>query len=84
MKGVNVVFTQQCHLARSTVRLSQIKDVNFILKHTLIRAITCLVKTPIKMLIPILALQMNNLRFIILPYFLSAVSASLHIHLPSR
>ena len=35
--------------------LSQIKDVNFILKHTLIRAITCLVKTPIKMLIKILA-----------------------------
>lgn len=46
--------------------LSQIKDVNFILKHTLIRAITCLVKTPIKMLITILALQMNSLRFIIL------------------
>lgn len=41
-------------------RLCQIKDVNFILKHTLIRAITCLANTPIKMLITILALQKNS------------------------
>lgn len=56
-------------------RQCQIKDINLILKHTLIAAITCLGETVIKILITILVLQMNNLGFIVLLQSSSAVLA---------
>lgn len=56
-------------------RQCQIEDVNFILNHTLIGAIICLGKTAIKILITVLVLQINNIGFIVLLQFSSAVLA---------
>lgn len=61
----------------------QIKDVLFILKHRLIRTITCPVESPIKMLITIPVLQQLKIHYVPLVLFSLCHSASLQVLLPT-